>query len=325
VNLTRPRWTWRSLATAACTVASLASAPLACGAPVTSLDDVVFWTGAGANRAAVAIDFDGESTADQSLVWGYRWDGVATGRGMLVAIVTADPRLYLKVNSLAAVESAFYGFGYDRNDNATFSVEGEFGSAFFDAAGIALGGHDDSAAAVDPGDWYREGWEEHFWRWGYSRDNPWSGGAWATPGDHEPGPSRWELVDGEWHSWALAPVIPDDPGNYPELYAANPVIAAPPGGHADFDGDSDVTGGDLLAWQRGLGQLAPSPMDGDANSDGAVDGRDLALWQSHAFAASTTASASRLTSVPEPAFSTTCASALFALVLLVSRFPWRDS
>jgi hypothetical protein len=292
---------------------------------VTSLDDVVFWTGAGANRAAVAIDFDGQSTTDQSLVWGFRWDGVATGRDMLVAIVTADPRLYLKANSLAAIESAFYGFGYDRNDNATFSVEGDFGVPFFDDAGIAEGAHDDSATAVDGGDWYREGWRHTFWRWGYSRDNPWAGGSWKTPGHLEPAASRHMLVDGEWHSWALTPVIPDDPGNYPELYAANPIIATPPGGHADFDGDGEVTGADLLAWQRGLGSTAATLMQGDANSDGIVDSRDLAVWQSRTFAAGISATTRTLATVPEPDFSTTCASAILVLVVTVSPFTRRDS
>jgi hypothetical protein len=285
----------------------------------------VFWTGAGANRAAVAIDFDGESTADQSLVWGYRWDGVAKGRDMLVAIVAADPRLYLKVNSLTVFETAFYGFGYDRDDNAAFSVQGEFGSPSFDADGIARGAYDDSAVAGDDGDWYREGWEDHFWRWGISRDNPWAGGAWTTPDVHGPAASQWTLVDGEWHSWALTPVTPDDPGNYPELYAANPIIAAPPGGHADFDDDGVVTGADLLAWQRGQGQTASGLMDGDANSDGVVAGRDLAVWRTQFLAANGAASASRLALVPEPLSSTTCASALFLLLMLRSPFTRRDS
>jgi hypothetical protein len=302
----------------------LASCATAQGAPITSLDDVVFWTGEGANRAAVAIDFDGESTTDQSLVWGFRWDGVATGRDMLVAVVTADPRLYMKVNSLTADESAFYGFGYDRNDNAEFGVEGMFGSPFFDAAGIAEGAHDDSAAPLDAGDWYREGWRRNFWRWAYSRDNPWVGGAWMTPGNFDPAASQHSLVDGEWHSWALAKVVAG-PGPYPARFAANPIIAAPLGGHADFDGDGGVTGSDLLAWQRGLGSTAATLMHGDANSDGLVDGHDLALWKTHSFVASAFANASSAAFVPEPVFSTTCASAFFVLFLHVSPFTRRDS
>ncbi len=40
----------------------------------------------------------------------------------------------------------------------------------------------------------------------------------------------------------------------------------------DFDGDGDVDGRDMMAWQRGV----PSA---DGNSDGAIDGADLALYQ----------------------------------------------
>ena len=40
--------------------------------------DIQLWAGTGANEAAMVIDWnDGKS--DESLVWGYRWDGSATG------------------------------------------------------------------------------------------------------------------------------------------------------------------------------------------------------------------------------------------------------
>jgi hypothetical protein len=296
--------------------------PLAAAAPITTFDDIVYWTGTGSNRAAIVIDFDGESTTDQALTWGFRWDGEANGRDMLVAVVTADPRLYLKLNTLAAVESEFYGIGYDRNDNGEFDVEGEFSAPSFDDAGFAFGVHDDSAAPTDVGDWYREGWEDNFWRWGYSRDNPWTGGRWQTP--ERFGPSRWPLVDGQWDSWALAPVIKDNPGEYPELYAANPVIATPPGGHADFDGDGVVTASDFLTWQRGLGLPSPTPSDGDANGDGAVDGRDLDAWRTQFGSTGGSVRASSL-AVPEPNLLTTCASALFVVLRFVRHQSWRAS
>ncbi|HMP07683.1 MAG TPA: dockerin type I domain-containing protein, partial [Lacipirellulaceae bacterium] len=49
----------------------------------------------------------------------------------------------------------------------------------------------------------------------------------------------------------------------------------------DFNGDDLVDGADFLAWQRGLGTLAPhaTRADGDADGDGDVDADDLALWQ----------------------------------------------
>jgi hypothetical protein len=52
-------------------------------------------------------------------------------------------------------------------------------------------------------------------------------------------------------------------------------LSAPSSG--DFDGDGDVDGGDLLAWQQQLG--SSGPMAADGNGDHAVDGADLALWR----------------------------------------------
>ena len=51
---------------------------------------------------------------------------------------------------------------------------------------------------------------------------------------------------------------------------------------ADFDEDFDVDGFDFLAWQLGLGTLAPNATksDGDADNDQDVDGDDLTVWDS---------------------------------------------
>ncbi len=50
---------------------------------------------------------------------------------------------------------------------------------------------------------------------------------------------------------------------------------------ADFDGDHDVDGDDLLTWQRGLGlTMQGTNSNGDANRNGVVNGDDLAVWRS---------------------------------------------
>ncbi len=50
-----------------------------------TFNSIQFWTGAGTNRAAMVIQWnDGETPA--SLVWGYRWNGVATGFDMFRSI-----------------------------------------------------------------------------------------------------------------------------------------------------------------------------------------------------------------------------------------------
>lgn len=50
---------------------------------------------------------------------------------------------------------------------------------------------------------------------------------------------------------------------------------------ADFDADNDVDGADFLTWQRHLGVSGPEATRsrGNANHDGVIDSRDLAIWE----------------------------------------------
>jgi hypothetical protein len=53
--------------------------------PVPSFDTIQFWAGSGTNRAALVIQWnDGGSPA--ALLWGYRWNGQATGMDMFRAV-----------------------------------------------------------------------------------------------------------------------------------------------------------------------------------------------------------------------------------------------
>ena len=56
-----------------------------------SFDDIQFWVGSGSKRAALVIEWHDGNRPD-AMVWGYRWDGEATGHDMIVAIAQADPR-----------------------------------------------------------------------------------------------------------------------------------------------------------------------------------------------------------------------------------------
>ncbi len=97
-----------------------------------SLDDIQFWTGSGTNRAALVIEWNSpvvfNSTTvpapvtEKTLVWGYRFNGTATGTQILDAVVAADHRLYV-------VQSIFTGFGpyvdaigYNLNGDGLFGV-----------------------------------------------------------------------------------------------------------------------------------------------------------------------------------------------------------
>lgn len=278
----------------ACSLCSMGS--LAVAGPVDDFDDVAFWTGAGANRAAMAIDFIGESGIDLSLVWGFRWDGVARGRDMLNAVLAADVRLYAKIGNEFPVTNALLGFGYDRNDDGEFGVTPP---ADFNAEGVAFGLPESNAGPTDSADWYREGWEKEdgFWHYGYAETNPWSAGDWTSSPSSASGRV---LQNNEWNSWAFSEST--EPGNFLHLFARNAFAAAPPEGLADFDANHHIDGGDLLVWQRGFGFAGTAtPLEGDANGDGDVDAGDYAAWRA-AFGAATAVSTAHVTShiVPEP-------------------------
>jgi hypothetical protein len=88
---------------------------------------------------------------------------------------------------------------------------------------------------------------------------------------------------------------------------------------ADFDGDLDVDGHDLLSWQRGVGAAAALQFHGDADGDRAVTAADLAEWRGQ-FGLSTqtfpgaTAPSGSSASAPLPEPMTSTLAALAALV-----------
>ncbi len=83
------------------------------------------------------------------------------------------------------------------------------------------------------------------------------------------------------------------------------VIATTPASPADFNGDGNVDGNDLAAWQNGFG----GPGAGDADGDGQVDGNDFLIWQRQF---NVDGGAGPPASVPEP-----CGSTMgFAAILL---------
>jgi hypothetical protein len=164
-------------------------------ASAASLDDIQFWVGSGANRAALVIDWnDGKSA--ESLLWGYRWDGTATGLDMLHAVVDADPALFGNVSPAGPYGVSVYGLGYDLNGSGGFGVAP---SLTFDAGGWSVGTPDDSRQPADAADHWQEGWDYGFW--GYDIRNselaPW--------GFASSGPSDRILTDGTWDGYSFAP------------------------------------------------------------------------------------------------------------------------
>ncbi len=134
-------------------LAMLLAASDAAAGTVASFDDIVYWVGAGPNRAALIIDWnDGKTlpgdSAGESLAWGYRWSAGATPTGidMIRAIADADPRLQLSI-----VPRGLGGTPFETVFGLHYDLEGDGGTPIFDPMG-EMGG------STDTGDHFAEGW-----------------------------------------------------------------------------------------------------------------------------------------------------------------------
>lgn len=168
-------------------VAGLAT-PAALAGVVNSFADITNWTGSGANRAALVIDWaDGQD----ALVWGYRFD-TAKSADLVRAVVEADSRLYAKVEQFGFGQF-IHGLGYDRN-SAGFSISS---GSNFGASGFLLSGARNGATATDPADSYRETNTSFTESWGFwfATGENYPAGAWTESGV---GISDRQLVNSSW-------------------------------------------------------------------------------------------------------------------------------
>ena len=89
-----------------------------------TFDDIQYWVGNGSNKAALVIEWHDGNRPD-AMVWGYRWDGEATGHDMIVAIAQADPRLVLLTQYTGWMGYTIDGIGYGESIlNISYDLEG---------------------------------------------------------------------------------------------------------------------------------------------------------------------------------------------------------
>lgn len=161
-----------------------------------SFSDVQYWVGSGANRAGFVVDWN-DGKAPQALLWGYRWDGAATGEDMLRAIVAADPRLFANLGSFGSLGAALFGIGYDLNSSGGFNT---VPALTFDAGGLTASPLINGRAPADSVDHWVEGSSGDGY-WSY-----WDGGTANTPtwGFSNFGMSGRILTNNVWDGWEFA-------------------------------------------------------------------------------------------------------------------------
>lgn len=161
-----------------------------------TMDMIENWSGEGANRAAFVVQWNAESETS-ALVWGFRWDGEATGETMARAIAASDPRFFIMTETGTAYGSPVSGFGYDVNKSGDFSITKDGVTLSPDENGVIFSssyGYD-GWTCTDPEDYWQSGWYQGYWSyWLKSNDSD----AWGYSGT---GITGRKLTDGCWDGW----------------------------------------------------------------------------------------------------------------------------
>ena len=180
-----------------------------------SFDDIQNWTGEGENQAAVVIQFNtGKSTETNALVFGYRWNGEATGSDMIVAIAKNDPRFYVLANN-GSYGYSIGGIGWDADEDGDIYLKnGDQTYTLTDGKYECSSEYDyDSFTAGDTDDLWAGGWFSGYWSYWVASDSP------ANFGYSGVGASGRVLTNGCWDGWNFS-------ANYGS-YAWLPFAAAP--------------------------------------------------------------------------------------------------
>jgi hypothetical protein len=221
-----------------------------------STNDIQIWAGSGTNHAALIIEWNSPEVlnnttvptpiANKTMVWGYQFNGSATGTQMLDAVLQADPRLYVVIDD--SYGTFVEGLGYNFQGNKTYGLSD--GSNVYPASQFNNGILLDSALNVDGafplnnGDLFWSGYFGPNWNvWTELNDN---GGFSSAPlrgtnefWDGDTGvQGQWEfafaglddlsLTDGSWIGFSVAAAGYDTNTADPATAAFNNDEQAPP-------------------------------------------------------------------------------------------------
>ncbi|WP_418122280.1 DUF5074 domain-containing protein [Chryseobacterium sp. PTM-20240506] len=176
---------------------------------VTSFSDIQYWVGTGSKKAAFVVQWNDGKNPD-ALVWGFKWDGNATGEDMLKAIAKADHRFYSLLYQGTTFGTAIGGLGFDlngqgtnglyKNNNVTYPLyplNGIVNTTAYD--------FDDYTAIDAANDHWKSGWTTGYWS--YWVKNPTD----TDFGYSSLGASSRTLENGAWDLWNFYPGMVDQP------------------------------------------------------------------------------------------------------------------
>ncbi len=94
-------------------------------------DQIRHWTGTGPNKAALVIQFNGDTYGSDAYVWGYRWEDGAhpNGETMMKAICANSSRLSMLTQYTGSMGSTLCGVGYGLNQSVLNNVYFDFDKA----------------------------------------------------------------------------------------------------------------------------------------------------------------------------------------------------
>ncbi len=242
---------------------AIASLFLVSKSPAISLDDIQLWTGSGTNRAALVIEWNPPivfnnttvpaPVANKTLVWGYRFNGAATGTQMFNAIVAANPQLYAVETYDPSLGTGIEAIGFNLDGSGLAGVSDGTNTFLSDAFtnGILtnpdLGA--DAAYSINSGDlFWSSDYNGPYWQiWNelgdsgafsnspergtnaYFDPNTYNHGQWSYA---DFGPDDLTLTNGSWIGFSIAPDgYPEDtnaPSYSTNLYIFNNDVQAPP-------------------------------------------------------------------------------------------------
>lgn len=180
-----------------------------------TFDMIESWSGEGANRAALVIQWnDPEET--EALVFGYRWDGLATGADMIRAVVADNPQLYglIQYTNVSSPTDplggyTINGFGWDRDGDGEIALKDtKDNQIYYSENGLFIHprGYDpdkggssdydyDDWVAVDDDDFWGAGWYLSYWSYWVkgSQESSFGYSGWGASGR--------VLEDGCWDGW----------------------------------------------------------------------------------------------------------------------------